>query len=66
MQVYKIYRIIELKKVCVLTVNSFCNLGIHQIIEIFLVFYNAYIVPRDEKMIMFYINNYIDQNYFNQ
>lgn len=40
--------------------------GIHYIVEISSVFCNVYVVPWNQKRIIFYVNNYIDQNQFNQ
>ena len=36
------------------------NLEAHQIIEIFSILYSAYMVPRDQNKIVFYVNNYIN------
>lgn len=46
-QVYKIHEIIELEKICILTINNPRNLDIYQIIKIFLVLRSAYIVTKD-------------------
>ena len=51
---------VELKKMCILITKNPHNLGAHWIIEIFLVLYSAYMVPRDQNKVVFYINNYID------
>ena len=42
------------------------NLGAHWIIEILLVLYNTHVVPRDQDKFLFYINNYIDWDQFNE
>ncbi len=42
------------------------NFDAHKIIKISLVLYSAYIVPRDQDKVVFYINNYIDWDQFNQ
>ncbi len=42
------------------------NLCAHQIIEIFLVLRSAYMVLWDQDKVVFYINNYIDWDQFNQ
>ena len=65
-KVYEIHRMIELKKMHVLITENLHYLGAHQIIEISLVLYNAYLVPRDQDKFVFYINNYIDWDQFNQ
>lgn len=65
-QIYKIYRIIKLWKIRVLTAENPGNLSGHQIIEISLVFYNAYVITKDQEKFVFYINNYMDWNQFNQ
>ena len=46
--------------------ENFCNLGAHRIIEISLVLRNAHMVPRDQDKFVFYVNNYIDWDQFNQ
>ena len=46
-QVYKIYEIVELKKICALTVENPRILDAHQIIKIFSILYNAYFVLKD-------------------
>lgn len=57
---------IELKKMHVSTVKNPCNLGAYRIIEISLILYTVYIVPRDQNKFVFYINNYINHDQFNQ
>lgn len=42
------------------------NLSVYQIIEILLVFYNTYINPKNQNKFIFDLNNYINQNQFNQ
>lgn len=44
----------------------FCNLGAYYIIEITTVLYNTNIVSKDQERNIFYINNYIKYNQFNQ
>lgn len=65
-RVYEIYRMIELEKIYILTTKNVYNFDAHQIIEISTVFYNVYIVSRDKDKVVFYINNYIDWDWFNQ
>lgn len=57
---------IELEKLYTLTLENLHNFSVYQIIEISLVLHNAYVVSRNYNKFMFYINNYIDQNQFNQ
>ncbi len=57
---------IELEKMRALIVENPCNLGAHRIIEIWLVLRSAYMVPRDQDKVVFYINNYIDWDQFNK
>ncbi len=45
---------------CALIAENSCNLSAYQIIEISLVLYSAYVVSRDQDMVVFYINNYIN------
>ena len=59
-QIYKIYGIIEFKKMRALTTENFYNLDAHWIIEILLILCNTHVVPRNPNKFMFYINNYID------
>ena len=42
------------------------NLGAYRIIKISLILYSAYTVPRDQDKFVFYVNNYIDWDQFNQ
>ena len=42
------------------------NLGIHYIVEISSILYSVHVVLRDQEKIVFYVNNYIDWNQFNQ
>ena len=65
-QVHKIYKIIEFKKMYALIVENPCNLATHQIIGILLVLHNTHVIPRDQDKFVFYVNNYIDWDQFNQ
>ncbi len=65
-QVHEIYGIVELKKICASTAKHPCNFGAHCIIEISSILRSAYIVSRDQERIVFYVNNYIDWDQFNQ
>ena len=49
-----------------LTAENSRNLGAHWIIEISPVLRSTYVVPRNQDKFMFYVNNYIDWNQFNQ
>ncbi len=42
------------------------NLGLHYIIKISSILHDAHIIPRNQERIVFYVNNYIDWNQFNQ
>lgn len=57
---------IELEKILALTTKNSCNLRAYWIIKILLVLYIAHIVFQDQKKFIFYINNYIDKDEFNQ
>ena len=57
---------IELEKICILTTKNPHNLSAHRIIKILLVLCNAHIVPKDQDKFVFYVNNYIDWDHFNQ
>ncbi len=59
-QVHEIHGMIELKKMCASIAENPRNLGAHRIIEISLVLCSAYVVPRDQDKVVFYVNNYID------
>ena len=47
-------------------VENLRNLGAHWIIKISLVLHNAHMIPKDQDKFVFYINNYIDWDQFNQ
>lgn len=57
---------IELEKIYILTSKNPYNLGANQIIEILLVLQSAYGILKDQDLVMFYDNNYIDQNQFSK
>ncbi len=59
-QVHEIYGMIEFEKMRTLIAENPCNLGAYRIIEISLVLRSAYVVPRDQDTVVFYVNNYID------
>ena len=42
------------------------NLDAHCIVEISLILRSAYVIPRDQKRIVFHVNNYFDWDQFNQ
>ena len=42
------------------------NLGARHIIEVSLILRNAHVVPRNQDRVVFYVNNYIDWDQFNQ
>ena len=43
-----------------------CNLGAHRIIKVSSIFHGAHVVPKDQDRAVFYVNNYIDWDQFNQ
>ena len=57
---------VELEKWYVSMVENPHNLGAHRIIEVSSVLHGAHIVPRDQDRMIFYVNNYIDRDLFNQ
>ena len=57
---------VELDKWHASTAENPRNLGAHRIIEVSLVLHSAYVVPKDQDRMVFYVNNYIDWNQFNQ
>ncbi len=65
-QVHEIYGMIKLEKMCASIAENLRNFGAHQIIEISSVLYSAHVVPRDQDKVVFYVNNYIDWDQFNQ
>ncbi len=65
-QVYEIHGIIELKKMHTLIAENPHNLVAHRIIEISSVLRSVHVVPRDQDKVVFYVNNYINWDQFNQ
>ncbi len=57
---------IKLEKMHTLTIENSCNLDIHWIIEKSMVLCSAHVVLRVENKFVFYINNYINWDRFNQ
>ncbi len=57
---------IEFEKMCALIAKNPYNFGAHQIIKIFLVLRSTHMVFRNQNKVVFYVNNYIDWNQFNQ
>ena len=43
-----------------------CNLGVYWIIEISLILYSTHFIPKDQDKFVFYVNNYINWDQFNQ
>lgn len=58
-QIYKIYKIIELKKWQNFIAKYPYNLGAYYIIEIFSILHNIHVISWDKEKIIFYVNNYI-------
>lgn len=61
-----IYKKIELEKMCTSTAKNLYSLSAHSIIKISLVLYSAYMVLKNQNKFIFYANNYIDCDWFNQ
>ena len=57
---------VELDKWQASTAENLHNLGTHCIIEVSLVLRSAHVVLRDQDKMVFYVNNYIDWDQFNQ
>ncbi len=57
---------VELEKMHASMAEYSRNLGAYCIIEIFSILRNAHIVSKDQEKIVFYVNNYIDWDQFNQ
>ena len=51
---------VEIDKWHILTAENLYNLDAHHIIEVSLILRSAYIIPRDQNKMVFYVNNYID------
>ena len=58
-QVYEIYRIVEFEKWCNLTLQYLCNFNTFCIVEISSILHSAFITLRNQKKIIFYMNNFI-------
>ena len=65
-QVHEIYEIIKLEKMRASIAENLRNLGAYWMMKILSILHSAHVVPRDQDKFVFYINNYIDWNYFNQ
>ena len=65
-QVHEIYEIVELKKMCTLTAENLRNLSTHRIIKIFSILRNANVILSNQDKFVFYVNNSIDWDQFNQ
>lgn len=57
---------VKLKKKHISITQNLRILGAYCFIEIFLVFYDVYVMLRDQDQTMFYVKNYIDWDQFNQ
>lgn len=58
--VYKTHEIVELEKYTILRAKNFLNFGVYQFYKISLILCNSYVVPRNNKGNIFYLNHYID------
>ena len=65
-QVHEIHGMVELEKWYASTAENPRNLGAYRIIEVSSVLRSAHVVPRDQDRAVFYVNNYIDWDQFNQ
>ncbi len=65
-QIHEIYGMIKLEKMRVSITENSHNLGAYWIIEISSILRSAHVVPRDQDNLVFYINNYIEWDQFNQ
>lgn len=59
-QVHKIYKVIELEKMLILTIKNYRNLSAYQIIETLLIFCTTYVISKNQDRFMFYVNNYFN------
>ena len=59
-QIYEINGMIKLENMCTLTAKNPRKLNAHHIIEILSVLRSAYMVPKSQNKVVFYVNNYID------
>ena len=65
-QVHEIHGMIELERIRALTIENPRNLGTHWMVEISSVLHSAYLLPRNQDRFVFYVNNYINWDEFNQ
>lgn len=56
----------KLEKMRILTIKNSYNLDAYYIIELLLVVRNVHIIIKDQDKFLFYINNYINFDQFNQ
>ncbi len=65
-QVHEIHGMVEFEKTCTSIAKYPRNLDAHRIVEISSILRGAHVVPRDQERIVFYVNNNIDWDQFNQ
>ena len=65
-QVHKIHGMIDLEKMRALTAEDPRNFGTHRIIKISSILCSTHMVLRNQDKFVFYVNNYIDLDQFNQ
>lgn len=65
-QVQKTHCMIQFENYPILRSENSSNLDAHQYFKISEILQNTYIIPRDIKDKIFYVNNYIAQDQFNQ
>ena len=59
-QIYKMYEMIEFKKMRTSIAKNPRNFSVYQIIKVFLILNSAHVVFKDQNKVIFYVNNYID------
>ena len=64
-QVHKIYKMVELEKWFTSMAKNLYNFSAYCIVEISSILRSAYVIPRDQEKITFYVNNYMNWNQFN-
>ena len=57
---------VELNKWHASTAENPCNLSAHRLIEVSLILRSLHVVPRNQDRMVFYVNNYIHWDQFNQ
>lgn len=58
--VHETHGMVELQKYLISKIKNFLNLITYQFYKIFSILRSTYVMPRDNEVNTFYINNYID------